>query len=50
MPRTATADTVSRDDLLAFLRTRHHALLLTHRKDGSPQCAPPSDRPTAERG
>jgi PPOX class probable F420-dependent enzyme len=42
MPRTATSDTVSHDDLLAFLRTRHHALLLTYRQDGSPQLSPVS--------
>ncbi|MGZ6827307.1 MAG: PPOX class F420-dependent oxidoreductase [Mycobacteriales bacterium] len=42
MPRTATADRVSREELLAFLRPRHHALLLTHRQDGSPQLSPVS--------
>src|ERR1700712_3592474 len=40
MPRTATADRVERDTLLAFLRPRHKALLLTHRAEGSPQPAP----------
>jgi len=40
MPRTATADRVDRDGLLAFLRPRHKALLLTHRGDGSPQLSP----------
>ena len=40
MPRTATADTVSREHLLEFLRPRHHALLLTRRRDGSPQLSP----------
>src|SRR3954463_3910507 len=40
MPKTATADRVDRDELLAFLRPRHKALLLTHRGDGSPQLSP----------
>src|SRR3954463_10393107 len=40
MPKTATADRVDRDALLAFLRPRHKALLLTHRGDGSPQLSP----------
>jgi PPOX class probable F420-dependent enzyme len=40
MPRTATADRVERDELLAFLRPRHRAVLLTHRGDGSPQLSP----------
>src|ERR1700709_722448 len=40
MPRTATADRVERDELLAFLRPRHKALLLTHRADGSAQLSP----------
>ena len=42
MPKTATADTVSRDELLEFLRPRHHVLLLTHRADGTPQMSPVS--------
>lgn len=42
MPRTATADTVSRAELLEFLRPRHHALLMTTRADGSPQLSPVS--------
>ncbi|MEO7981075.1 MAG: PPOX class F420-dependent oxidoreductase [Sporichthyaceae bacterium] len=40
MPRVATADTVSRDDLFVFLRPRHRALLVTRRADGSPQVSP----------
>ena len=40
MPRTATADRVERDELLAFRRPRHKALLLTHRADGSAQLSP----------
>ena len=42
MPRTATADRVERDELLAFLRPRHKALLLTRRSDGSAQLSPVS--------
>jgi PPOX class probable F420-dependent enzyme len=42
MPRTATSDRVSREELLAFLRPRHHALLVTHRRDGAPQLSPVS--------
>ena len=40
MPKTATADRVDRDGLLAFLRPRHKALLMTRRADGSPQLSP----------
>ncbi|PSL57643.1 PPOX class probable F420-dependent enzyme [Saccharothrix carnea] len=40
MPRIATADIVSRDDLVAFLRPRHRALLITARADGRPQVSP----------
>ena len=40
MPRTATADRVDRDVLLAFLRARSHALLMTRRADGEPQLSP----------
>ena len=40
MPKTATADRVERDELLAFLRPRHKALLMTRRGDGSPQLSP----------
>ena len=35
-----SADRVERDELLAFLRPRHRALLLTHRGDGSAQLSP----------
>ncbi|MBW9208941.1 PPOX class F420-dependent oxidoreductase [Mumia sp. zg.B53] len=38
--RIATADTVDREALLAFLRGRSHAVLHTTRKDGSPQMSP----------
>ena len=41
MPRTiATADRVARDELLDFVRTRHHAILMTRKRDGSPQMSP----------
>ena len=41
MPRNyATADSVSREELLDFVRPRHHGTLLTHRRDGSPQISP----------
>jgi PPOX class probable F420-dependent enzyme len=42
MPRTATADRVSREQLLDVLRPRHHALLMTRRADGEPQLSPVS--------
>jgi len=40
MPKTATADRVDRDELLAFLRPRHRAVLMTRRRDGGPQFSP----------
>jgi PPOX class probable F420-dependent enzyme len=40
MPRTATADAVDRDQLLAFLRSRHRVVLMTRKQDGSPQLSP----------
>jgi len=40
MPKTATADRVERAELLAFLRPRHKALLMTRRGDGTPQLSP----------
>ncbi len=41
MPRRiATADAVDRDALLDFARERHHYVLLTRRRDGSPQVSP----------
>jgi PPOX class probable F420-dependent enzyme len=42
MPSIATATTVERDALLDFLRPRHHAILLTTRRDGRPQASPVS--------
>jgi len=43
VPRTiATKQTVERDELLAFLRPRHHLILSTTRADGMPQSSPVS--------
>jgi len=43
MARTiATARRVRRDELVDFLRPRHHALLITTRADGRPQVSPVS--------
>jgi PPOX class probable F420-dependent enzyme len=36
----ATAEKVGRDELLDFLRTRHRAILMTTRADGTPQLSP----------
>jgi PPOX class probable F420-dependent enzyme len=41
MARTiATNTTADREELLEFLRPRHHAILMTTRKDGRPQSSP----------
>jgi PPOX class probable F420-dependent enzyme len=40
VPRIATTTRVDRDQLLDFVRTRHHLVLVTHRRDGSPQLSP----------
>ncbi|GAA2602283.1 TIGR03618 family F420-dependent PPOX class oxidoreductase [Winogradskya consettensis] len=41
MARTiATNNRVGRDELLEFIRPRHHAILMTTRKDGRPQSSP----------
>ncbi|HET6481905.1 MAG TPA: PPOX class F420-dependent oxidoreductase [Actinoplanes sp.] len=41
MPRTIATNTqVGRDELLDFLRPRHHAILMTTRRDGRPQSSP----------
>ncbi|PYF97777.1 PPOX class probable F420-dependent enzyme [Georgenia satyanarayanai] len=42
MPRIATADRVTREELLAFVQDRHHLVLLTSRADGRPQLSPVS--------
>ncbi len=36
----ATTTTVDRDELLDFVRPRHHLVLITQRQDGSPQVSP----------
>jgi len=38
--KQATADTVSREELLEFLRPRHRATLVTRRRDGGLQMSP----------
>lgn len=40
MPRIATAERLGRDAVLDFASTRHHLVLVTHRRDGSPQLSP----------
>lgn len=41
MARTiATNTAVELDELLAFVRPRHHMVLMTRRKDGAPQASP----------
>src|ERR1700722_4865476 len=43
MARTIATNTVaSRDQLIEFISTRHHAIVITTRKDGRPQPAPVS--------
>ena len=38
--KIATNTKVDRDELLDFVRPRHHALLITRKNDGSPQASP----------
>jgi PPOX class probable F420-dependent enzyme len=40
MPRIATADRVDLEQLLDFVRSRHHLVLVTTRADGRPQVSP----------
>ena len=41
MPRTVATNTKGgREELLEFLRPRHHAILMTTRRDGRPQASP----------
>ncbi|MFI2228564.1 PPOX class F420-dependent oxidoreductase [Nocardia testacea] len=40
MPRIATSTIVDKADLLAFLGSRHHGVLVTTRADGRPQMSP----------
>jgi PPOX class probable F420-dependent enzyme len=42
VPKIATADAVDAAKLLEFLRPRHRAIVVTRRKDGSPQMSPVS--------
>ncbi|HEX3749788.1 MAG TPA: PPOX class F420-dependent oxidoreductase [Streptosporangiaceae bacterium] len=39
-PQIATSTSVSRDELLDFIRPRHHAIVITARADGRPQASP----------
>ena len=39
-PQIATNTAVSRDELTDFIRPRHHAILMTTRRDGRPQSSP----------
>jgi PPOX class probable F420-dependent enzyme len=39
-PQIATNTSVSRDELLDFVRPRHHAIVITARVDGRPQASP----------
>lgn len=48
MPRIATADRVTREELLAFVRDRHRLVLQTTRADGRPQLSPVSGGVDAE--
>ena len=41
-PRIATNTDVGLDELLDFVRPRHHLVLMTRRRDGSPQTSPVS--------
>jgi PPOX class probable F420-dependent enzyme len=38
--RIATSETVERNELLEFVRGRHKAVLVTRKRDGSPQVSP----------
>jgi PPOX class probable F420-dependent enzyme len=39
-PQIATNTVVSKDELLGFVRPRHHAIIITARSDGGPQASP----------
>jgi PPOX class probable F420-dependent enzyme len=39
-PKIATNTRVERDELLGFVRPRHRMVLITRRRDGSPQASP----------
>jgi PPOX class probable F420-dependent enzyme len=38
--KIATNPVVNRDELIEFIRTRHHAIVITTRGDGRPQASP----------
>jgi len=38
--KIATNSVVSRDELTEFIKVRHHAIVITSRKDGGPQASP----------
>jgi PPOX class probable F420-dependent enzyme len=40
VPQIATNTQVTRDELLDFIRPRHHAIVMTTRSDGTPQASP----------
>jgi PPOX class probable F420-dependent enzyme len=40
VPKLASTTRVDRDQLLEFVRPRHHATLVTRRSDGAPQMSP----------
>jgi PPOX class probable F420-dependent enzyme len=42
VPKLATADAVDAAQLIEFLRPRHRAIVVTRRRDGSPQMSPVS--------
>jgi PPOX class probable F420-dependent enzyme len=48
VPKLATADAVDAARLIEFLRPRHRAIVVTRRKDGSPQMSPVSFGTDAE--
>ena len=39
-PQIATNTVVTRDEMLTFVRPRHHAIVITVRSDGRPQASP----------
>ncbi|MGH3124277.1 MAG: pyridoxamine 5'-phosphate oxidase family protein, partial [Streptosporangiaceae bacterium] len=39
-PQIATADLVGREELLDFVRSRHHVVLVTTKRDGAVQLSP----------
>ena len=39
-PQIAVNTAVTRDELLDFVRPRHHAIVITTRADGTPQASP----------